>query len=244
MLRNLFAESNNQHTAKEMITKTELHQTNNYSPEFNSLIFLALVLSFITIFYNIIEGVVSVAFGLNDETLALFGFGIDSFVEVISGIGIFHLIIRMKNNPVEQRDKFERTALKVTGYSFYLLAAGLIIASILLIINNVKPSTTIVGIVISGISIITMYALMFYKLKVGKKLNSDAIIADAKCTKTCFYLSFILLASSLSYEILRIGYLDIAGSLGVAYFAFKEGKEAIEKSKSEKLSCSCDDDCH
>ena len=89
-----------------------------------------------------------------------------------------------------------------------------------------------------------MYTLVHYKLKVGKKLNSDAIIADANCTKTCFYLSFILLASSLSYEIFKIGYLDIAGSLGVAYFAFKEGKEALEKSKSDKLSCSCEDDCH
>lgn len=181
---------------------------------------------------------------MDDETLALFGFGLDSFVEVISGIGIFHLIIRMRNSPIDNRDKFERTALKVTAFSFYLLAAGLLIASILLIINNIKPSTTIVGIIISLISIVTMYTLVHYKLKVGKKLNSDAIIADANCTKTCFYLSFILLASSLSYEIFKVGYLDIAGSLGVAYFAFKEGKEALEKSKSEKLSCSCEDDCH
>ncbi|MBP9582760.1 MAG: cation transporter [Ignavibacteriaceae bacterium] len=204
---------------------------------------MALALSLITIFYNLAEGVVSVAFGLDDETLALFGFGLDSFVEVISGIGILHLIIRMKRNPVAERDTFERTALKITGFSFYLLAAGLVIASILLIINNVKPETTIVGIIISLISIITMYALVHYKLKVGRALNSDAIIADANCTKTCFYLSFILLASSLSYEIFKIGYLDIAGSLGVAYFAFKEGKESIEKSNSEKLSCSCEDGC-
>jgi divalent metal cation (Fe/Co/Zn/Cd) transporter len=214
------------------------------SLEIKSLTTFALVLSLITIFYNIAEGVFSVGFGFDDETLALFGFGLDSFVEVISGIGIFHLIIRMKRNPVEKRDNFERTALKVTGFSFYVLAAGLVIASILLIINNIKPETTVVGIIVSLISIITMYALVHYKLKVGKRLNSDAIIADANCTKTCFYLSFILLASSLSYEIFKIGYLDIAGSLGVAYFAFKEGKEAIEKSNSEKLSCSCDEDCH
>jgi len=181
---------------------------------------------------------------MNDETLALFGFGLDSFVEVISGIGILHMIIRMKRNPISERDGFERTALKITGFSFYLLCAGLIIASILLLVNNVKPETTIVGIIVSSISILTMYALLHYKLKVGKALNSDAIIADANCTKTCFYLSFILLASSLSYEVFKIGYLDIAGSLGIAFFAFREGKESIEKSKSEKLSCSCEDDCH
>ena len=214
------------------------------SKSFKGLVSFALLLSVITILYNIAEGLISIFFGLNDETLALFGFGLDSFVEVISGIGILHMIIRMKRNPISQRDRFERTALKITGLSFYLLCAGLILASVLLIINDVKPDTTIVGIVISLISILTMYALLHYKLKVGRALNSDAIIADANCTKTCFYLSFILLASSLSHEVFKIGYLDIAGSLGIAYFAFKEGKESIEKSNSAKLSCSCQDDCH
>ncbi len=214
------------------------------SKSFKGLVSFALLLSVITILYNIAEGLISIFFGLNDETLALFGFGLDSFVEVISGIGILHMIIRMKRNPISERDRFERTALKITGFSFYLLCAGLILASVLLIINDVKPDTTIVGIVISLISILTMYTLLHYKLKVGRALNSDAIIADANCTKTCFYLSFILLASSLSYELFKIGYLDIAGSLGIAYFAFKEGKESIEKSNSSKLSCSCEDDCH
>jgi divalent metal cation (Fe/Co/Zn/Cd) transporter len=216
----------------------------NELKSFNHLISFALVLSLITIFYNTAEGLFSVLFGMSDETLALFGFGLDSFVEVISGIGILHMIIRMKRNPVSERDGFERTALKITGFSFYLLSTGLILASLLLIINNVKPETTIVGIIISLISILTMYALLHYKLKIGKALNSDAIIADANCTKTCFYLSFILLASSLSYEVFKIGYLDIAGSLGISYFAFKEGKEAIDKSKSTNLFCSCEDNCH
>jgi len=224
-------------------SQTEINKSTD-SKSFKGLVSFALLLSVITILYNIAEGLISIFFGLTDETLALFGFGLDSFVEVISGIGILHMIIRMKRNPISERDRFERTALKITGFSFYLLCAGLILASVLLIINDVKPDTTIVGIVISLISILTMYALLHYKLKVGRALNSDAIIADANCTKTCFYLSFILLASSLSYELFKIGYLDIAGSVGIAYFAFKEGKESIEKSNSSKLSCSCEDDCH
>ena len=111
------------------------------------------------------------------------------------------------------------------------------------LIENIKPETTIVGIIISTISILTMYFLMKAKLNVGKALNSDAIIADANCTKTCFYLSIILLASSLLYEFTGIGYIDVAGSLGIAWFAFKEGKEAFEKAKSNNLSCCCDDHC-
>lgn len=209
-----------------------------------NLIKIALLLSLITIIYNIGEGLVSIFFGLKDETLALFGFGADSFVEVISGLGIFHMIIRMKNGTVEQRDGFERTALRITGFSFYILTAGLVLGAAMNLVIGNKPETTFAGIIISAVSILTMYFLMRSKLNVGKKLNSDAIVADANCTKTCFYLSFILLVSSLSYEILKISYLDIAGSIGIAVFAFREGKESFEKSRSEKLSCSCDDESH
>lgn len=209
-----------------------------------NLIKIALLLSLITIIYNIAEGLVSIFFGLKDETLALFGFGADSFVEVISGLGIFHMIIRMKNGTVEQRDGFERTALQITGFSFYILTAGLVLGAAMNLVLGNKPETTFAGIIISAVSILTMYFLMRSKLNVGKKLNSDAIVADANCTKTCFYLSFILLVSSLSYEILKISYLDIAGSIGIAVIAFREGKESFEKSRSEKLSCSCDDERH
>lgn len=205
----------------------------------NKLINKAFYLAIFTVVYNLAEGAISVFFGLEDETLALFGFGIDSFVEVISGVGILHMIIRMKNSEVNQRDKFERTALRITGFSFYLLTAGLIIASVLNIIYEIKPETTLVGIIVSSISILTMYYLMSAKLKVGKELKSDAIIADANCTKTCFYLSFLLLASSGLYELFQISYIDIAGSLGIAYFAFKEGRESFQKASSETLSCSC-----
>jgi divalent metal cation (Fe/Co/Zn/Cd) transporter len=209
----------------------------------NNLIRKAFALSLITIFYNIAEGLISIYFGAGDETLALLGFGVDSFVEVISGIGIAHMILRMKYSKVQTQDKFEKTALTVTGTAFYLLTAGLVIGSVLNVINNAKPASTLPGIIIAAISIITMYWLMTAKLKVGKALNSDAIIADANCTKTCFYLSFILLAASGLYELFSIACFDILGSLGIAYFAFKEGREAFEKVKSGKLMCNCDDHC-
>ena len=75
----------------------------------------ALWLSFITIGYNVVEGGIATWFGAEDETLALFGFGVDSFVEVISGIGIAHFVLRMKKNPDTDPDEFEITALRITG---------------------------------------------------------------------------------------------------------------------------------
>lgn len=206
-----------------------------------NLLIKAFVLSLITIFYNLVEGIISVYFGAGDETLALLGFGVDSFVEVISGIGIAHMIFRMKYSKVQTQDTFEKTALRITGTAFYLLTAGLVIGSVLNLINNVKPATTIPGIIIAIISILTMYWLMTSKLKVGKALNSDAIIADANCTRTCFYLSFILLAASGLYTLFNISYFDILGSLGIAYYSFKEGKESFEKVKSGHLLCNCEE---
>ena len=199
-------------------------------------------LAIITIVYNIAEGLISVFFGYQDETLALFGFGVDSFVEVISGIGILHMVLRMKNSAVEQRDEFERTALRITGTAFYLLTAGLLAGSVINLVNKTQPSTTIPGLIISAISIVTMYFLMKFKLKTGKRLNSDAIIADANCTKTCLYLSVVLLLASAGYEIFSIHYIDIAGSLGIAWFAFQEGRESIKKARS-KTFCCCNDCC-
>ncbi|MEQ9232302.1 MAG: cation transporter [Cyclobacteriaceae bacterium] len=201
----------------------------------------AYILSLITIFYNLIEGGVATFYGAQDETLALFGFGLDSFVEVLSGIGIAHMIWRMNRNEVSERDSFERTALKVTGSAFYLLTAGLIFGATSSLYNGSKPETTMIGIVLSVLSILTMYFLYKAKSDVGHKLNSAPIISDANCTKTCFYLSFILLGSSLAYEIFSIPYIDAIGSLGIAWYAFKEGKEAFEKSKGNGLSCN--DNC-
>ncbi len=204
---------------------------------FNKNLKYALVLSFITIIYNLIEGIVSTSFGASDETLALFGFGLDSFVEVLSGIGIAHMIYRMKRNNISARDGFEITALKITGTALYILTAGLIVGALLSISNNSKPTTTLAGIIVGGISILSMYFLYSEKLKVGKRLDSQPVISDAKCTKTCFYLSFILLASSLLYELWQIPYVDALGSLGIAWYAFKEGKEAFENARSKSLSC-------
>ncbi len=203
----------------------------------SKLLKIALYLAIVTIVYNIIEGVVSVMFGYENETLALFGFGLDSFVEVISGIGVLHMLIRMKSTNVEKHDNFEKTALRITGIAFLILSAGLVVGSIINIVYDIKPTTTLVGMIVSSLSIITMYILMKAKLKIGNELKSDAIIADANCTKACFYLSFILLASSGLYEILGIAYLDILDQHGISYFAFKEGREALEKIKSNNISC-------
>lgn len=197
----------------------------------------ALLLAKITVFYNIIEGLISIGLGLDDETLALFGFGVDSFVEVISGIGIWHMIRRISALASGNPDEFEKAALRITGGAFYLLTAGLVLSAGINLYEGHHPETTLWGIVISLVSILTMGALIHFKRKVGRALSSDAIIADANCTKTCLYLSFVLLAASLGYEITGIGWLDAVGAAAIAVFSFREGREAFEKAQGKSCSC-------
>jgi divalent metal cation (Fe/Co/Zn/Cd) transporter len=224
-----------------MVTPKPVMRPAELSPEAEQrLLRAAFALGVVTVVYNVLEGLVSAWFGWQDETLALFGFGLDSFVEVISGLGVMHMLIRMKRGSVSRHDRFERQALKVTGFSFYLLCAGLLAGALANILGGHAPLTTVSGMIVSTISILTMWALMTAKQRVGERLGSAPIIADARCTRTCFYLSFILLASSLLYALFRVPYVDAAGSVGIAWFAFREGREAFEKAKSGNLSC---DDC-
>jgi divalent metal cation (Fe/Co/Zn/Cd) transporter len=199
-------------------------------------------LAWITILYNIAEGLISVFFGFSDESLALFGFGVDSFVEVISGLGIWHMVRRMRQNGSEATDLFERAALRTTGTAFYMLTAGLLVTSAANVYEGSKPETTLWGIIISGISVLTMWLLMHYKLKIGRQFNSPALIADAHCTKTCLYLSFVLLIASIGYELTGMGMLDTIGALGIAFLSFREGRESFEKATGN-LACSCQGQC-
>ena len=184
------------------------------------------------------EALFSTFYGYNDESMTLFGFGVGSFIEIISAIGVAHMIIRLKQNENGTRDNFERTALRITGFGFYILAGGLVATIIYNVGTQHKPETTVPGIIISLFSIAFMLFLFYGKSVTGKLLNSDAILADANCTKVCIYMSVILLAASGIYELTKFAYIDDIGTLGIAYFSFKEGKECFGKAKSNR-HCSC-----
>jgi divalent metal cation (Fe/Co/Zn/Cd) transporter len=82
-----------------------------------------------------------------------------------------------------------------------------------------------------------MIFLVWSKLKVGKKLNSEPLIADARCTLVCISMSLTLLAASAIYEFTRFSYADAIGTFVLAWFSFTEGKECFEKAENGKCSC-------
>ena len=202
----------------------------------------ALYLSIFTIVYNIAEGLISTWIGYSDESLTLFGFGVDSFIETISGIGIAAMVLRIARNPLSSKSQFEVAALKVTGWSFYGLSAGLLVSAVLSLLSGRQPESTFWGVIISVISIAAMLVLIHYKKKIGAALNSKAIIADANCNVVCVYMSLTLLASSFLYEMFALPYVDAAGALGLVYFSVKEGRECFEKARSLNDACSCGHD--
>lgn len=190
-----------------------------------------------TLGYNLIEGLVSLWFGASDETLALLGFGLDSFAEVISGLGIWHMVTRLRRAEDETFDHFERRALKTTAVAFFLLTAGLALGAVLNLTRGHQPQTTFWGMIIALVSILTMGLLIRAKVKVGNALHSAAILADAACTRTCFLLSLVLLAASAGYTLTGIGGLDAMGALGIAALSWHEGRESWEKARGKSCSC-------
>ena len=215
---------------------------NTQTPK-HTLLAWALGLAIFTVVYNVVEGLVAVWFGIEDETLTLLGFGVDSFVEVISGLGIWHMVWRMRQNESEDPDRFERTALRITGYAFYLLTTGLLITALINLYSGSQPQTTFWGTVIALISISFMWLLIHYKIQVGTLLGSQAIIADAHCSRACMHFSIVLLLASLGYQITGIGYIDSLGALVIAWLSFKEGREALAKSQGVS-SCGCNSTCN
>ena len=131
--------------------------------------------------------------------------------------------------------------MQITGGSFYLLAAGLVVSASVSLWSSHRPLTTLWGIVVAAVSILSMWLLIHQKMKVGRALQSPAILADAACTRTCLQLSVALLAASIGYELTGLGSLDAIGSLAIALLSLREGRDALLQAKG--FACSCAGTC-
>ncbi len=181
----------------------------------------------------------SLVWGMSDEVLTLAGFGMDSLIEVVSATGVAHMIVRLRYHGPQHRDHFERTALRITGLSFYGLAVALGITVLWSIMADHRPESTTAGIVVSTISIAVMGALIVAKSRIGITLQSEPIIADAQCSRVCLYMSIVLLLASVMYSISGIGYVDAAGAAVLAWFSVREANECFRKAQGKACSDSC-----
>ena len=185
-----------------------------------------ILLEYLTIAWNIIEGVVAVASGVVSGSIALVGFGVDSFIETSSG-GILLWRLRAERRG-EDGEKLERTALKLVGVSFLLLAAYVAIDSIKSLIERGAPERSLAGIVIAVLSLIVMPWLAHTKRKTAERLRSAALHADSRQTSLCMYLSAILLGGLLLNALLGWWWADPIAALCMVPIIVNEGREALK----------------
>ncbi|AVH60811.1 MULTISPECIES: cation diffusion facilitator family transporter [Streptomyces] len=189
-----------------------------------------------TIGYNVIEGIIAVAAGTVAGAVSLIGFGIDSGIEVAAAVVVLvRLLAEIKGG--EPDEAKERRALKFIAVTFFALAAYVTVEGVRDLIGGEKPDTSLVGIALTGLSIVIMPWLAHAKRKAGQEMNSRLVVADAVETKLCAWLSVSTFVGLLAFAAFGWTWLDPVAGFVIAAFAVMEGKEAWE---GELV---CDDGC-
>lgn len=188
-----------------------------------------------TITYNIAEGVIAVTAGFIASFVSLIGFGIDSGIEVFAAVLVLTRL-RAQFYFGEFDEAKERKALKLIGITFFMLAAYVSISSINNLILSGNPEVSEVGIALTLLSVLVMPYLAHIKMKTGKQMGSTLLIADAKETRLCAWLSVSTLTGLVAFYFFGFDWIDSLASLIIAIFAVVEGREAW----SGELVC---DDC-
>ena len=193
------------------------------------------LLEYLTIGWNSLEGLIAVAAGLAAGSIALVGFGFDSVIEVTSGAA---LLWRLHMDAPERRERAEKVALKLVGWSFLLLAAYVAFDAVKALVWREPPEASYVGIALAALSVVVMPLVARAKRKVAAGLNSRALQADSRQTDICAYLSAILLGGLLLNALLGWWWADPAAALVMVPIIAKEGVEALRGE-----TC-CEGTCH
>lgn len=182
-------------------------------------------LEYFTIAWNSLEGLVAVIAGALAGSISLVGFGIDSFIEVISGTT---LLWRMSVDvDLLRRERSEKIALRVVGLCFIGLAIYILYESISNLLSKRAPEHSLPGIILACVSLVVMPILSRAKRGVGRALGSAAMHADAKQTELCMYLSAILLGGLLLNALWSLWWADSVAALMMTPIIAKEGFESL-----------------
>lgn len=196
----------------------------------------ALRLSYFTVAYNLLEGAVSVTAGALAGSTALVGFGMDSFVESLSG-GVMIWRFRGGGGDARAREAREARALKLVAYAFFALGAYVLYEAAEALLAGHPPERTVIGIAITVLSLIVMPLLFVAKYRTGKKLGARSLVADSKQTLGCLWMSAAVLIGLLANRFFGLWQLDPVIGLAIGAWLLKEGWEAHRHGKL----CACHD---
>ncbi len=194
----------------------------------------ALLLSYFTVAYNVLEGVLSVLAGGLASSVALIGFGMDSFIESISG-GIMIWRFAQTRLSEAEEEKVEARAVKLVGWSFFVLAAYVLFEAARKLITREVPEPSLFGIIIAATSLVVMPALFITKQRTGRKLGSRSLLADSKQTLACTFMSFALLLGLLANRFFGFWQADPVVGLFIGAWLVREGVETLREGRL----CSC-----
>lgn len=186
-------------------------------------------LGYLTVGWNVIEGIVAVGAGMAAGSIALIGFGVDSFVETISGaVIVWRLMAETRGqHDDESVERIERRAERLVGIAFLVLAAYVAFEAVRTLINQEAPDASPVGIALTAVSIVVMLWLARAKRRIGEALGSRAMIADAQQTYACWYLSVVALAGLALNAVFGFWWADPLAALAITVLLVREGLEAL-----------------
>ncbi len=187
----------------------------------------ALLLSYITVGYNVVEGFASIAAGILAGSAALLGFWVDSFFESLSGAVIVWRFSAKNTISEEAEEQTENLAVRLVGYTFIVLGAYILYESASKLIAREAPEPSLFGVGIAIASIIVMSILYRLKLRTGEAIGSQSLVADSKETLACSLLSVTLLIGLGLNFLLGWWWADPVAGLVIVGFLLKEAYEAL-----------------
>ena len=184
--------------------------------------------------YNILEGMASIIFGSIAGSIALTGFGLDSVVEVFTNsIVIFHLS-QHERRTREVEEIAEKRIVRIIAVTFFVLAAYVLYESVTKLIFREIPEPSLPGIIIALASVVIMPLFAMQTRKVGKQINSQALIADSSETMACMLLSAALLLGLGMNYLFGFWQADPIVGLIIVGFLVKEGWENWQEAGEEE----------
>ncbi len=185
-------------------------------------------LEYLTVGWNIVEGLVAIGAGVAAGSPALIGFGVDSAVETVSGVVlVWRLGAEARGTLDEAVERVERRAERFVGIAFLVLAAYVTVEAVSTLVTAEKPAGSPVGIVLTAVSIAVMLWLAGQKRRTGEALESRALVADAKQTFACWYLSVVTLTGLALNALLGWWWADPVAALAITVLLVREGVEAL-----------------
>ncbi len=183
-------------------------------------------LEYLTVGWNVLEGAIAIVAGSIAGSVALVGFGLDSAIESSSGAVLLWRLHAERNG--ENIERLEKTALKLVGIGFLLLAAYVAFDSISTLLLREASRRSVVGIALSLASLLVMPLLARAKRRTASDLNSAALHADSRQTSICAYLSAILLGGLLLNAVAGWWWADPVAALVMVPIIAQEGREALK----------------